>query len=197
MRLKDKKKHDVLSRSREQKYAFDDIFTQESAKIIFDKTVSKLISPVLDGFNGCVFAYGATGTGKTYTMLGGNGKKGLCDLTLESIFNKIDTLEYQEKIFTLKVCYVEIYNEKIKDLLCNDRNADYLDLRDDPVRGVTIAGAMEVIVDSAQKIMQLLSQGNKRRTTEATKANSASSRSHAIFQVVVTGKSKTRGINIE
>ena len=73
----------MLKRSREQKYAFDYVFTNEPIKQIYDQTAHNLIDPLFKGYNGCVFAYGATGTGKTYTMLGYNDVAGLCSLSLK------------------------------------------------------------------------------------------------------------------
>ena len=151
-RIKDKKKHDVMQRSKEQKYAFDNIFTSQSIEQIFEKTSRQLIKPVLKGYNGCVFAYGATGTGKTYTMLGNDKTKGLCNLTLEAIFEDIQKPEMEDYQFEITVNYVEIYNEAIKDLLSSEKNPEHLDLRDDPVRGVTIAGATEVSVDNVEQV---------------------------------------------
>lgn len=71
-----------ITRSREQKYAFDYVFTSESLKQMYDQTAHNLIDPLFKGYNGCVFAYGATGTGKTFTMLGYNDTAGLCSLSL-------------------------------------------------------------------------------------------------------------------
>ena len=73
---------EVYHRSREQKYAFDYVFTSESLKQMYDQTAHNLIDPLFKGYNGCVFAYGATGTGKTFTMLGYNDMPGLCSLSL-------------------------------------------------------------------------------------------------------------------
>jgi kinesin family protein 18/19 len=151
----------------------------------------------LKGYNGCVFAYGATGTGKTYTMLGGVNQPGLCNLTLKDIFAKINSPEFSEDRYEIKVCYIEIYNEAIRDLLVPKDNANYLDLRDDPIKGVMIAGANEVEVSDTEEIINLLHQGNRRRTTEATNANQTSSRSHAVFQVIVYSSPKSKNINFE
>jgi kinesin family member 18/19 len=106
----------------------------------------------LNGYNGCVFAYGATGTGKTFTMLGNSQQPGLCNLTLKDIFSKINSAEYQNDKYDVKVCYVEIYNEAIRDLLVPKDNGNYLDLRDDPLKGVLIAGANEVDVRDTEEV---------------------------------------------
>lgn len=92
-----------MCRSREHKYAFDTIFTKQSIDEIYLKTAKTLVKPVLNGYNGCVFAYGATGTGKTFTMLGNNEYKGLCNLTLEDIFLNIESADYEERNFKVKV----------------------------------------------------------------------------------------------
>lgn len=87
-------------------------------------------------------------------------------------------------IFEVTASYVEIYNENIKDLL-NPNKREYLDLRDDPIKGLVLAGVTRKEVHNIKDLMKLLVQGNSRRTTESTKANSESSRSHAVLQVTV------------
>jgi kinesin family protein 18/19 len=85
----------------------------------------------------------------------------------------------------LVVSYVEIYNENIRDLLIPPSPGQYLDLRDDPEKGIQIANVTEIKVESGEQIMNLLTVGNKRRTTESTNINMTSSRSHAVFQITV------------
>lgn len=184
-----------MNRSREQKYAFDNVFVDEDIYEMYEKTAKTLLNPLFKGYNGCVFAYGATGTGKTYTMLGNSEKPGLCNLSLEEIFEKIDQKVDTENV--VKVSYVEIYNENIRDLLSPKENGKYLDLRDDPLKGVTIAGATEIIVENVEQVMNLLYMGNKRRTTESTNANQTSSRSHAVFQISLVMTPKTKAIKME
>jgi kinesin family protein 18/19 len=197
------RKLDLIHRSREQKYAFDKVYTTQDIKTIYSETVHNLIHPVLNGFNGCVFAYGATGTGKTHTMLGATATSGLCSLALKDIYSTSAEAEYQDYIFNVKVCYVEIYNEAIRDLLDGSKSNKYLDLRDDPNKGIEIAGVSEIEVKSekevvyAHEILTLLHQGNKRRTTEATNANQTSSRSHAIFQVLIGKTEKSKNTTVE
>jgi kinesin family protein 18/19 len=194
---------DVYHRSREQKYAFDKVYQDQSSKVIFEETAGILIEPVLKGFNGCAFAYGATGSGKTHTMIGDAEEPGLCTQTLTEIFNRIQDNNSitRDSNYSVTVSYVEIYNEAIRDLLIPEKektsSSNYLDLRDDPVKGVVLAGATEYAPNSVDEVMNLLYQGNRRRTTEATNANLTSSRSHAVFQVIVTAKPKTKSINYE
>lgn len=183
----------VLHRSREQRFVFDRIFKDMPNDYVYQQTAAELIQPVLSGINACVFAYGPTGSGKTYTMLGNQEDLGICVLTIRDLFTKIH--EDQERVYVLKISYVEIYNEAIRDLLAP--SSGYLELRDDPVKGVVIAGITEFSVESTEQIVNLLTTGNKRRTTEATNANQTSSRSHAIFQIFVEFRNKTANTEID
>jgi kinesin family protein 18/19 len=96
-----------------------------------------------------------------------------------------------EFAYEVRASYVEIYNENIKDLLIANNRRVYLDLRDDPTKGLVIAGVTQKEVKNIKDLMRLLVSGNSRRTTESTKANSESSRSHAVLQVMVTKKPLT------
>ena len=102
-------------------------------------------------------------------------------LIIEDMFKKISL--NTEKEYEIRVSYVEIYNEIIRDLLVPNSKDTYLDLRDDHIKGVQLAGVTEFSVQEPREIMDLLFTGNKRRTTESTKANQTSSRSHAICQI--------------
>jgi len=126
-------------------------------------------------------------------MLGSHEIPGLSALTIQDIFDYIKKNE--EKEYNIMISYVEIYNESIRDLLVS--SSSYLELRDDPIKGITIAGVTEYPAESTEQVMSLLFTGNKRRTTEATNANLTSSRSHAVFQIIVNSKQKTKNTNIE
>ena len=181
-------------RTKEQTLAFDYAFDQfEGQKDIFNCTTKFLIDGVTNGFNATVFAYGATGAGKTYTMLGTEENPGIMSLTLNELFEKIKS--YPDREYTIKLWYLEIYNENIRDLLIN--NSENLDLREDPNKGVIVNGITEMIPKSSEHILNILKKGNKNRTTESTNANETSSRSHAILQIMVSYKNKTSGINYE
>ena len=181
-------------RTKEQTLAFDYAFDQfEGQEEIFSCTTKFLISGVTNGFNATVFAYGATGAGKTYTMLGNEENPGIMSLTLNELFNKIKS--YPEREYTVKLWYLEIYNENIRDLLVN--NSDNLELREDPNKGLIVNGITEIIPKSSEHILNILKKGNKNRTTESTNANETSSRSHAILQIMVSYKEKSSGVNYE
>jgi kinesin family protein 18/19 len=121
-------------------------------KQIYTETAHLLVKPILNGFNGCVFAYGATGTGKTFTMLGNSQHAGLCNYALKDIYATIQEEEYEGFSFSIKVCYVEIYNEMIRDLLDPSKSNQYLELRDDPNKGVEIAGVTEADVKNEKEV---------------------------------------------
>jgi len=128
-------------------------------------------------------------------MVGTQEAPGIMVLTLRDMFTTING--DKDRDYEVKVSYVEIYNEVIHDLLIPNSKDTYLELRDDPIKGVTLAGVIENRVDDSKHVMNLLLQGNKRRTTEATNANQTSSRSHAVFQISVASKEKTKGTNME
>lgn len=196
-RKEGRNKLDVYHRSREQQYAFDRVYSKEPTTEIFDDHAVPLIDELLNGYNACMFAYGATGSGKTYTMLGNERNDGISKLCLREVFKQIGPLQV-ESTFTVKVSFIEIYNEYIRDLLIEDKKSShYLELRDDNDKGIVIAGVTEVEVSNVDDIMRLLFVGNSRRTTEATKANHESSRSHAVLQVTVASQPKTKNIRQE
>ena len=135
----------MLHRSREQRYFFDRIFNKTiPTDEVYSRTCLNLIPSVIRGYNACIFAYGTTGSGKTYTMTGNIDQPGIMVLILKDLFQAIQ--EQTDKHISLKMSYVEIYNEIIRDLLLPNSKDTYLDLRDDPERGVCIAGVTEHIV---------------------------------------------------
>ena len=101
-----------------------------------------MIDGIMQGYNASVFAYGATGAGKTYTMLGTEDEPGIMMLSINELFRSIEEY-YAERDYMLKVSYVEVYNENIKDLLLDKADGEYLDLREDAVKGVMVAGVTE------------------------------------------------------
>lgn len=182
-------------RTKEKRYAFDFVFSASiSQKEIFDKTTIMLLDGVLNGFNATVFAYGPTGAGKTYTMLGEGENMGLMLMSFLEIFNKINTLSKERK-YSVRVSYLEIYNEVVRDLL-NPSNL-FLDIREDPQRGVVVSDLSELEAKGPEEVIDCLRLGNKRRTCEPTEANLTSSRSHAVLQIVVEYKDKASGTEAE
>ena len=172
-------------RAKEKFLTFDYAFDKNETQLnIFNSTTKFLINGIVNGYNATVFAYGATGAGKTYTMLGNDDNPGIMPYTLKELFNEIKL--YPERSYKIKLWYLEIYNENIRDLLVND--SENLELREDPIKGLFINGITEKETDSHEDILSLLKKGNKNRTTEETDANETSSRSHAILQILVSYK---------
>ena len=194
--MQEDRKPDILHRSREQRYFFDRIFNQYvNTQDVYQRTCNQLIPSVIQGYNACVFAYGTTGSGKTFTMTGTVDSPGIMVLILKDLFKAIQV--QTDKQISLKMSYVEIYNEVIRDLLLPNSKETYLDLRDDPEKGVCIAGVTEHIVSEPHEVMNMLTIGNRRRSTEATMANAESSRSHAICQIMLLTKDRLKNTEEE
>ncbi|KAI8906835.1 kinesin motor domain-containing protein, partial [Gorgonomyces haynaldii] len=176
-------------RQREKLFEFDCCFDEFARQeMIFDKTVRFLVDSVIEGYNGTVFAYGATGAGKTHTMMGKDADPGIMPLALAYLFSKKS--QSQDAVYDISLSYLEIYNENIRDLLSGKQ--EFLDLREDTSRGVVVAGITYVSAKSPEEVLGFLSKGNKNRSQEATGANAVSSRSHAVMQVFVSQRS-TKG----
>ncbi|KAF8794072.1 Kinesin-like protein KIF19 like protein [Argiope bruennichi] len=155
-----------------------------SIEEVYEKTTKNLVENVVDGYNGTVFAYGATGSGKTHTMVGVDDDPGIMVRALEDLFKEVDL---KNKMHNVSMSYLEIYNENIRDLL-NPSTAQ-LELREDAKGNHQVAGLSEVEICSSEEVMSLLMRGNKRRTQESTGANKTSSRSHAVLMVQVKKRS--------
>ena len=183
-------------RGKEKTMNFDLAFSPSvGQEQIFNKTTKFLIDNVINGFNATVFAYGVTGAGKTYTMLGNDENPGIMVWTLKELYKKIS--EYKNREYLIKLWYVEIYNENIRDLLSNkNEKNENLELREDPEEGIIINNITEIITNSMKEILNLLKKGNKNRTVEETDANKTSSRSHAILQIKVSFKEKNNENNL-
>ncbi|XP_062936439.1 kinesin-like protein KIF19 [Cynocephalus volans] len=179
-------------RSREKSYLFDVAFdftaTQE---MVYQATTKTLIEGVISGYNATVFAYGPTGCGKTYTMLGTDHEPGIYVRTLNDLFRAIEETS-NDMEYEVSMSYLEIYNEMIRDLL--NPSLGYLELREDSKGVIQVAGITEVSTINAKEIMQLLMKGNRQRTQEPTAANQTSSRSHAVLQVAVRQRSRVKNI---
>ena len=182
-------------RTKEKRYAFDHIFQENSQQEeIFTKTTLDLLEGVLNGFNATVFAYGPTGAGKTFTMMGENEDMGIMLRSFLELFDRIEAFA-GERNYKVRVSYLEIYNEVVRDLL-NPSNA-FLDVREDPNKGVMVSDLSELEAKRPQEVLDWLRLGNRRRTCEPTEANLTSSRSHAVLQIVVECKDRAAGIEAE
>ncbi|XP_021273661.1 kinesin-like protein KIN-8B isoform X3 [Herrania umbratica] len=180
----------IQNRTKERKYSFDHAFGSHCTNLdTYQKCISTIISGVVQGLNATVFAYGSTGSGKTYTMVGTQHDPGLMVLSLHTIFNLIKRDNSSDE-FEVTCSYLEVYNEVIYDLL--EKSSGPLELREDPEQGIIVAGLRCIKVHSADKILELLNLGNSRRKTESTEANATSSRSHAVLEIAVRRKQRNK-----
>lgn len=156
---------------------------------IFVNSMRPLVTTALQGFNCSTFVYGATGAGKTHTMLGNSEHLGITFLTMRELFDQIAT-HSDERKFDIAISYLEVYNEQVMNLLTKQGP---LKLREDG-NGVVISGLVLRPIHSADELMALLALGNQNRTQHPTDANAESSRSHAIFQVHIRMTTIASGI---
>ncbi|RLV91492.1 Kinesin-like protein KIP2 [Spathaspora sp. JA1] len=170
-------------------FPFDNVFDADSNisnRQVYQRTCSELVDKFVgEGFNGTVFAYGMTGSGKTFSIKGVERDPGFVELAIEDIFNKID----QNKLlatYNINISYLEIYNEKIIDLLSANPTSLDLKIRDDPEFGIKVIGLSCPKITSKEQLLQLIKKGDINRKTSATDFNSHSSRSHSILQIKLT-----------
>ncbi|KAM8795396.1 kinesin-like protein KIF18B [Eudromia elegans] len=178
-------------RGKDLTFVFDRVFgegaTQEE---VFQHTTWNLLDGVLSGYNCSVFAYGATGAGKTYTMLGSEKSPGIMYLTMVELYKRIEARK-DEKSCEVLVSYQEVYNEQIHDLL---EPKGPLAIREDPEKGVVVQGLSFHQPKSAEQLLEMLANGNRNRTQHPTDANATSSRSHAVFQIYVKQRDRVLGL---
>lgn len=185
------------SRIREHRFVFDRLFDEDSSQYqVYNNTTRPLLDSVLDGYNATVFAYGATGCGKTHTISGTPENPGVIFLTMKELYEKIESLS-DTKIFDVSLSYLEIYNETIRDLLNPATLCKNLVIREDANNKISVANLSSHRPHSVEEVMELIVQGNKNRTSSPTEANATSSRSHAVLQINVIQKGRTGDITEE
>ncbi|GMJ03069.1 hypothetical protein like AT2G37420 [Hibiscus trionum] len=197
----------VANKQVDRVFTFDKVFGPKAQqRTIYDQAIAPIVNEVLDGFNCTVFAYGQTGTGKTYTMEGGMRNKG-GDLPADAgvipraVRQIFDTLEAQNADYSMKVTFLELYNEEITDLLALDESPRYaedrqrkpISLMEDGKGCVIVRGLEEEAVYTANEIYTLLERGAAKRHTADTLLNKRSSRSHSVFSITVHIKESTVG----
>lgn len=182
-------------RVKDQTFGFDRVFDENITQgDVYEATTKNLLDSVLDGFNATVFAYGATGCGKTHTITGTAQQPGIIFLTMQELFEKVGELK-SEKETEITLSYLEIYNETIRDLLNpNYANKQGLMLREDANQVVSVAGLSSHNPQNVQEVMDMVITGNANRTQSPTEANATSSRSHAVLQVNVSSKSRDTSV---
>uniref|UniRef100_A0A8D2KAI5 Kinesin family member 27 n=1 Tax=Theropithecus gelada TaxID=9565 RepID=A0A8D2KAI5_THEGE len=175
---------------RDRVFTFDFVFGKNSTQDeVYNTCIKPLVLSLIEGYNATVFAYGQTGSGKTYTIGGGHiasvveGQKGIIPRAIQEIFQSIS--EHPSIDFNVKVSYIEVYKEDLRDLLELETSMKDLHIREDEKGNTVIVGAKECHVESADEVMSLLETGNAARHTGTTQMNEHSSRSHAIFTISI------------
>uniref|UniRef100_A0A8C7SPA8 Kinesin motor domain-containing protein n=1 Tax=Oncorhynchus mykiss TaxID=8022 RepID=A0A8C7SPA8_ONCMY len=154
--------------------------------VVFQCLGESLLHNAFQGYNACIFAYGQTGSGKSYTMMGSVDSPGLIPRLCSSLFDRTLLEQREGEGFTIEVSYMEIYNEKVRDLLDPKGSRQALRVREHKVLGPYVDGLSRLAVASYKDIESLMSEGNKSRTVAATNMNEESSRSHAVFNIILT-----------
>lgn len=155
---------------------------------LHDDLGKPLLDNAFQGYNNCIFAYGQTGSGKSYSMMGYGKEHGIIPKICQDMFERIGALAQDKNTrCTVEVSYLEIYNERVRDLL-NPSTKSNLKVREHPSTGPYVEDLAKLVVGSFQEIENLMDEGNKARTVAATNMNETSSRSHAVFTLILTQK---------
>ncbi|KAH8253832.1 hypothetical protein KR032_007065 [Drosophila birchii] len=155
--------------------------------MVYKDIGEEMLQHSFDGYNVCIFAYGQTGAGKSYTMMGRQEEQqeGIIPMICKDLFNRIQETETDELKYSVEVSYMEIYCERVRDLL-NPKNKGNLRVREHPLLGPYVEDLSKLAVTDYQDIHDLIDEGNKARTVAATNMNETSSRSHAVFTIFFT-----------
>ncbi|XP_032316904.1 centromere-associated protein E isoform X5 [Camelus ferus] len=177
-------------------FNFDRVFhSNETTKNVYEEIAVPIIDSAIQGYNGTIFAYGQTASGKTYTMMGSQDYLGVIPRAIHDIFQKIK--KFPDREFLLRVSYMEIYNETITDLLCDTQKMKPLIIREDFNRNVYVADLTEEVVYTSEMALKWITKGEKNRHYGITKMNQRSSRSHTIFRMILESREKGEPSNFE
>lgn len=177
------------------RFTFDHVYSYETTQeVIYHTTARAAVLSTLDGYNNTILAYGQTGTGKTYTTEGWCESleyRGILPRVVEEVFSFVANAQKSGGYFTVRISYLQIYNEIISDLLNPEQS--HLTIREDKKRGVFCPGLSEWDVRSLQHVISLIRKGSANRARAATRLNDESSRSHALFTLIVEQEDKQQG----
>ncbi|RWS28221.1 Kinesin-like KIF14, partial [Leptotrombidium deliense] len=175
--------------TRKDEFQFDNIFNGiNDQEHIYNTLGKRVLEVALEGYNACLFAYGQTGSGKTYSIMGTNDSPGIIPRFGEDLFKRVS----KNPNCDVEMSYFEIYNEKIHDLLSNEKKKKSLRVREDPSIGPFVENLLSRKVKCNEEFQSYISDGNKRRATAATEMNERSSRAHAICQINIIQKNVER-----
>ena len=171
-----------------KQFTFDNVYDSRNSQLeIYEESALPIVRAAIEGYNGTIFCYGQTGTGKTHTMEGKDepaSERGIIPNAFETLFGDIDAVDSTNKNFLVRASFLEIYNENVRDLLGKDQSKT-CDLKETPERGVYVKDLTTFVVKSVAEIRKVLEVGKKNRSVGATLMNADSSRSHSIFTVTV------------
>jgi hypothetical protein len=171
----------ISDKNTRHEFTFDYVFTEKSRQdSVYNEVARSAVESVCNGYNSTIFAYGCSGTGKTYTMFGEEDDLGVIPRACETIFRNMNK---ELLTWSVKFSFIEIYNENIRDLL-NYRNSDLAIRKCE--KGIYIQGLTEKLVYTPEDILYSISEGSKQRTVTSTHVNSVSSRSHALLTITLT-----------
>lgn len=164
---------------------------------VFGDLGKPLLDNAFQGYNNCIFAYGQTGSGKSYSMMGYGEEEGVIPRICRDMFHRIEALQEDKSMAcTVEVSYLEIYNERVRDLL-NPSTKGNLKVREHPATGPYVEDLAKLVVRGFSEIEHLMDEGNKARTVAATNMNETSSRSHAVFTLTLTQKRHDAETNMD
>ncbi|XP_036791711.1 centromere-associated protein E isoform X5 [Oncorhynchus mykiss] len=182
--------HQVDDGNLTKNFSFDRVFSAEETTLqLYQELAKPLVVSTVEGYNGTIFAYGQTSSGKTFTMMGSSLTPGVIPLAMEDVFQTIKNCPKKE--FLLRVSYLEIYNETVTDLLCDSWKRKPLEIREGNNKNVYVADLTEELVTSPEQALAWIRKGEKNRHYGKTKMNQRSSRSHTIFRMIL--ESRDRG----
>lgn len=169
-------------------YSFDHLFPPESSNSdIFASVVQKIVYKSMQGFHGTVFTYGQTSSGKTFTMSGSQSQPGVIPLSIHYCFESIHK-RFTDREFLIRVAYLEVYNEQVKDLL--NTELSQIKIQHDVKLGTVLTGVKEQVVLNAQQVIALLKAGEAHRHVGNTDMNEKSSRAHTILKLTIESKAR-------
>lgn len=172
----------LKERKRKWRFGFDNVFPPSQGQEEIWEATEPLVQSAIDGYNVCIFAYGQTGSGKTYTMLGDQSNKGIVSRAVEKLFEsklEIETLSKGRTLISISVELLEIYNEKVRDLLSTSTIED----QNLKVKSSDVEGNVLATTSSTEEVMQILEIAQSRRCVKSTNSNAESSRSHMVFTI--------------
>lgn len=182
----------------EKKFTFDNSFWSHNTKDnhyahqedVYNALGEEFLDHNFEGYHTCIFAYGQTGSGKSYTMMGTPDARGLIPRTCEDLFERIEAAQNEDAniAYNVRVSYFEVYNEHVRDLLvpvAPNKPPNYLKIRESPTEGPYVKDLTEVPVRNYGEILRFMKLGDSSRTVASTKMNDTSSRSHAVFTIML------------